>query len=113
MSSSRLLGIANGFVGSTEHRINTLRSYFQTFLHRTPTNTELLPVANTARTLLDFQGLVLSSPEFFANGLQVLVCRTICRKLYLHSFTRECTHEPISTPLSFKTVQIEHPSGPS
>ena len=63
-----LAGIANAFVRSTENRINTLRSDFQTFLHRTPTNSELLPLANTARTLLDFQGLVLSSPEFFANG---------------------------------------------
>jgi hypothetical protein len=63
-----LTGIANGFISSTENRVNTLRSDFQTFLHRTPANTELAPLASLSLDLLTLQGLVLSSPEFFANG---------------------------------------------
>jgi hypothetical protein len=63
-----LTGIANAFVHSTENRLNTLRSDFQTLLHRTPTNTELTPLVNTSLDLLALQRLVLSSPEFFANG---------------------------------------------
>jgi hypothetical protein len=63
-----LTGIANGFVHSTENRLNTLRSDFQTFLHRTPTDTELMPLVNTSLDLLSLEGAVLSSQEFFANG---------------------------------------------
>jgi hypothetical protein len=63
-----LAGIADAFVRSTENRINTLRSDFQTFLHRTPSNTDLLPLANTSLDLLALESVVLSSPEFFANG---------------------------------------------
>jgi hypothetical protein len=64
-----LTGIANAFVHSTENRLNTVRSDFQTFLHRTPSVTELIPLASaTALDLLALQGVVLSSPEFFANG---------------------------------------------
>jgi hypothetical protein len=63
-----LAGIADGFVRSPEHRTNTVRSFFQTFLHRTPSNTELAPLVNTTQTLLDLEGTVSSSDEFFANG---------------------------------------------
>jgi hypothetical protein len=63
-----LVGIANGFVHSAENRLNTLRSDFQTFLHRTPTDTELMPLVNTSLDLLSLEGAVLSSSEFFANG---------------------------------------------
>jgi hypothetical protein len=63
-----LLGIANGFVHSAENRLNTLRSDFQAFLHRTPTDTELMPLVNTSLDLLSLEGGVLSSSEFFANG---------------------------------------------
>jgi hypothetical protein len=63
-----LVGIANGFVHSPEHRLNTVRSFFQTFLHRTPPNTELAPLVNSTQTLLDLEGTVLSSDEFFTNG---------------------------------------------
>jgi hypothetical protein len=55
-------------VHSSEYRLNTLRLYFQTLLHRTPADTELAPLTNTPLSLLDLEGVVLSSPEFFANG---------------------------------------------
>ena len=63
-----LMGVANGFVTSTENRLNTVRSDFQMFLHRTPTDTELAPLANSSLDLLSLEGIVLSGPEFFANG---------------------------------------------
>jgi hypothetical protein len=63
-----LAGIANAFVRSPENRLNSLRTDFQTFLHRTPSNDELAPLVNSSLDLLGLQGLVLSSPEFFANG---------------------------------------------
>ena len=63
-----LAGVAAAFVGSPENRRNTLCSDFQTFLHRTPTDTELMPLVNTSLPLLALQDAVLSSPEFFANG---------------------------------------------
>jgi hypothetical protein len=63
-----LAGVANAFVRSPENRLNTLRSDFQTFLHRTPTDTELMPLVNSPLSLLALEDTVLSSPEFFANG---------------------------------------------
>jgi len=63
-----LAGIANGFVSSPENRLNTLRSDFQMFLHRTPTDTKLMPLAASSLDLLSLETVVLSSPEFFANG---------------------------------------------
>jgi hypothetical protein len=63
-----LPGIARAFVASPENRLNSLRLDFQTFLHRTPANAEILPLANSSRDLLALERMVLSSPEFFANG---------------------------------------------
>jgi hypothetical protein len=63
-----LAGIANGFVNSPENRLNTLRADFQIFLHRTPTDTELMPLVDSSLDLLSLEGVVLSSPEFFVNG---------------------------------------------
>jgi hypothetical protein len=63
-----IMGVANAFTHSPENRLNTLRSDFQTFLHRTPADAELMPLVNTSMDLLSLEGLVLSSPEFFANG---------------------------------------------
>jgi hypothetical protein len=63
-----LAGVANAFTHSAENRLNTLRSYFQTFLHRTPADSELIPLINTPQDLLSLEGMVLASPEFFANG---------------------------------------------
>jgi hypothetical protein len=63
-----LAGIANAFVRSPENRLISLRTDFQTFLHGTPSNNELAPLVSSSLDLLGLQGLVLSSPEFFANG---------------------------------------------
>jgi hypothetical protein len=63
-----IMGVANAFTHSPENRLNTLRFDFQTFLHRTPADAELMPLVNTSMDLLSLEGLVLSSPEFFANG---------------------------------------------
>jgi hypothetical protein len=63
-----IMGVANAFTHSSENRLNTLRSDFQTFLHRTPADAELMPLVNTSMDLLALEGLLLSSPEFFANG---------------------------------------------
>jgi hypothetical protein len=63
-----LAGIANAFVRSTENRLNTLRSDFQMFLHRTPGDAELTPLVNTSLDVPALERTVLSSSEFFANG---------------------------------------------
>jgi hypothetical protein len=63
-----LSSIANAFTHSPENRLNTLRSDFETFLHRTPPDSELIPFVNAPVDLLSLEGMVLSSPEFFANG---------------------------------------------
>jgi hypothetical protein len=63
-----LMGIANSFTHAFENRLNTLRSYFQMFLHRTPSDTELIPAVNSSADLLSLAASVLSSPEFFMNG---------------------------------------------
>jgi Domain of unknown function (DUF4214) len=63
-----LAGIANAFTTSTENRANTVRSYFQTFLHRSPSGTELNALVSTSADLLSLAGAVLSLPEYFANG---------------------------------------------
>jgi hypothetical protein len=63
-----LSGVANAFTHSSEHRLNTLRTDFQTFLHRTPTDSELTPLVSTSLDLLSLESAVLSSVEFFANG---------------------------------------------
>ena len=61
-------GIANGFTSSAENRQNTLRSYFQTFLHRTVSNADLAGPVNSGQDLLTLEAAVLSSPEYFSNG---------------------------------------------
>ncbi len=61
-------GIANGFIGSVENRSITLSTYFQTFLHRTPTTTETNTFVNSSADLLSMEGAVMSLPEYFLNG---------------------------------------------
>jgi hypothetical protein len=61
-------GVADFFIHSTEYRLNTLRSDFRMFLHRTPSDAELTPLVNSPQDLLTLEGTVLSSPEFFTNG---------------------------------------------
>jgi Periplasmic copper-binding protein (NosD)/Domain of unknown function (DUF4214) len=68
IQSLGLAGIANGFVRSAENRANTVTSYFQTFIHRPPTNSELTPLVNSAQDLLALEGKVLSSDEFFFSS---------------------------------------------
>jgi len=68
IQSLGLTGIANGFTHSTENRLNTLRSFFQMFLHRTPSNSELMPFVNSSSDLLSLAVVVLSSTEYFNNG---------------------------------------------
>jgi hypothetical protein len=68
VNAGGLSGIANAFTHSPENRLNTLRSDFQMFLHRTPSDTELMPLVNLSLDLLSLEGLVLSSQEFFMNG---------------------------------------------
>jgi hypothetical protein len=63
-----LSGVANAFTRSSENRLNTLRMDFQTFLHRTPADSELTPLVNTSLDLLSLESAVLSSAEFFSNG---------------------------------------------
>jgi hypothetical protein len=63
-----IMGVASAFTHSSENRLNTLRSDFQTFLHRTPADAELMPLVNTSLDLLSLEGVVLSSSEFFTNG---------------------------------------------
>ncbi len=63
-----LVGIVNGFTGSTENRSITLDTYFQTFLHRAPTTTELNNLVSSSADLLSLEETVLSLPEYFANG---------------------------------------------
>jgi hypothetical protein len=63
-----IMGVANAFTHSPENRLNALRSDFQTFLHRTPADAELMPLVNTSLDLLSLEGAVLSSSEFFTNG---------------------------------------------
>jgi hypothetical protein len=63
-----LTGIANSFTHSVENRLDTLRTYFQMFLDRTPSDAELAPLVNSSADLLTLEGSVLSSPEYFTNG---------------------------------------------
>jgi hypothetical protein len=63
-----LSGIANVFTHSTENRVNTLRLDFQTFLHRTPQDSELQPLVASNQDLLSLAGMILSGPDFFMNG---------------------------------------------
>jgi hypothetical protein len=61
-------GIASGFTQSSENRSNTVHALFQTFLHRVATTAETSAFVNASADLLSLEGMLLSSPEFFANG---------------------------------------------
>jgi hypothetical protein len=63
-----LRGIADAFTHSAENRLDTLRTDFQNFLHRTPADGELTPLVNSPQDLLGLEATVFSSPEFFAQG---------------------------------------------
>jgi hypothetical protein len=63
-----LTGIANGFANSGEYRSNFVISYFMTFLHRTPSPTEVTNFAAMPGAILQLEADVLSSAEYFQNG---------------------------------------------
>jgi hypothetical protein len=68
IQSLGLAGIASAFTHSPENRANTITSYFLTFLHRPPTDTELPVEVGSPQDLLSVEGALLSTPEFFAIG---------------------------------------------
>jgi hypothetical protein len=68
IQSLGLTGIANAFSFSTEYRANNVVSYFMTFLHRTPSSTEVANIVALPGDLLTLQAFILSSPEYFTNG---------------------------------------------
>jgi hypothetical protein len=61
-------GVANAIINSNEHRLDILRGDFQTFLHRTPPDSEITPLADTTMDRVSLGAVILSSPEFFMNG---------------------------------------------
>jgi hypothetical protein len=61
-------GIASGFTQSAENRADTVLALFQTFLHRVPSTAESNGFVNSSADLLSLEAMVLSSPEYFANG---------------------------------------------
>jgi len=63
-----LAGIASGFTGSAENRRSTLRTYFQTFLHRTPRDDEIDGLVSSSQDLLTLEVTVLFNAEFFTSG---------------------------------------------
>jgi hypothetical protein len=58
-----LAGIATAFVHSVEYRSNIVRSYFQAFRHRTPSNGELMLLVNSSQDLLSLEATLLSPPD--------------------------------------------------
>jgi hypothetical protein len=62
-----LAGIAAGFTGSAENHVHAVISFFEAFLHRTPSVRDASAIAANG-DILALESLVLSGPEFFANG---------------------------------------------
>jgi len=63
-----LNGVANGFSNSIEYRKNYIISFYQTFLHRTPSAGEVSGVSALTGSILDLQLFILNSNEYFTNG---------------------------------------------
>jgi hypothetical protein len=61
-------GIASGFTQSAENRADTVLALFETFLHRVPGTAETSAFVNSSADFLSLEAMVLSSPEYFANG---------------------------------------------
>jgi Domain of unknown function (DUF4214) len=61
-------GIASGFTQSAENRADTVLALFETFLHRVPGTAEFNAFVNSSADFLSLEAMVLSSPEYFANG---------------------------------------------
>jgi hypothetical protein len=62
-----LLGVANGFTGSTENRQNTAIVDYETYLYRAPRNSEESSLVNSSKDLLEFAVFVESTSEFFVS----------------------------------------------
>jgi hypothetical protein len=62
-----LLGVANGFTGSTENRQNTVIADYETYLYRAPSSSEESFLVNSPLDLLDFAVFVESTSEFFVS----------------------------------------------
>jgi len=63
-----LTGIANGFSFSLEYKNNSIVSFYQQYLHRTPSASEIAPLVNSSMDILSSQQFVLASAEFAQNG---------------------------------------------
>jgi hypothetical protein len=63
-----LLGVAKSFTHAFEHRLNFARTLYQQFLHRTPSNAEISPLASSGTDLLGMEVFVLTSDEFSNRG---------------------------------------------
>jgi hypothetical protein len=61
-------GVASAFVRSPENRLHTVVSYYQSFLHRPPTDSEASSLVNSSQDLLTLEATVLSLNEFLTNG---------------------------------------------
>ncbi len=62
-----LLGVANGFTGSTENRQNTAIADYETYLYRAPRSSEESSLVNSSKDLLEFAVFVESTSEFFVS----------------------------------------------
>jgi hypothetical protein len=60
-----LLGVANGFTGSTENRQNAAIAAYETYLYRAPRSSEESSLVNSSQDLLSFAVFVESTSEFF------------------------------------------------
>jgi hypothetical protein len=63
-----LSAIASAFAASLEARMRAATTFFQIFLHRTPTALEALRLANLPGSVLDMEASLLSGAEYFSNG---------------------------------------------
>jgi hypothetical protein len=63
-----LVGVANGFTGSTENRDNIITADYESYLHRAPTTLQEAGLASSSQDLLIFAVVIQSTPEFFQDG---------------------------------------------
>ena len=63
-----LNGVAMSFTHSFEHRVRFTRLLYRQFLHRTPADAEIIPIASSSLDLLGIEALILASNEFVNAG---------------------------------------------
>ena len=56
------------FTHSFEHRVRFTRLLYRQFLHRTPADAEIIPIASSSLDLLGIEALILASNEFMNAG---------------------------------------------